>query len=493
VPYSPASTARRSGPSRLASVEDSRGEFARDRDRLLYSSAFRRLSGKSQVVASLELGSYHTRLTHSIKVAQLGRRIAERFQRQNEKQGSEPNADLVEFACLAHDLGHPPFGHAGEAALQVALDRRLQSPPNGSAQQIEAMEKLRQRLGSFEGNPQSHRIVTRLAHKWLPSDGEFPDQLPDWFGLDLTAASIDAVSKYPWLRGSEADRKWGCYGSRFDQVDAIALNWARTQTGAKPVLGVRAEKSFEAQIMDWSDDVTYAVHDVEDFYEAGLIPLERLMVEPGTTTEEWNGFRDSVVKKWKLRAFPTFQGKSVEAELLDTARDMLFDLMWGVPAEEPFRGTNRDRRLAHWRTSGLIQYFLAGLSFDGEPLLHEGRLTVAVDEDRSQMLVVQCEMLKELIWTYVIDSPGLASQQAGHRRIIIDLVNILSESDGYLVFPLHLRELLEDPESRVGYSDELLAKLRLVSDFVSSLTEQHAIALHKRLTGTDLGSINDQI
>jgi dGTPase len=119
---------------RITSPEDYRDAFARDRDRILYSSAFRRLAGKTQVVAAGEAGLYHNRLTHSLKVAQIGRRLAERIRDEwAEGRGAPsvagpfdpsvpPNADLVEAACLAHDIGHPPFGHVGEQALSVVVD-----------------------------------------------------------------------------------------------------------------------------------------------------------------------------------------------------------------------------------------------------------------------------------------------------------------------------------------------------------------------------------
>jgi len=107
------------------------------------------------------------------------------------------------------------------------------------------------------------------------------------------------------------------------------------------------------------------------------------------------------------------------------------------------------------------------------------------------MLSLQCDLLKELIWTYVINSPDLATQQAGHRRIITDLINIHCDADGDKLLPLHYRELLEDPLRRVGYDDSLTARLRVVSDYIAALTEQHAIILHRRLTGADLGSLRD--
>ena len=105
--------------------DDFRGPFGRDRDRILYSSAFRRLAGKTQVLAASELGDYHNRMTHSLKVAQLGRRLAEYLRFQSGPGSEAPNPEIVEAACLAHDLGHPPFGHAGEEALRDVADELI--------------------------------------------------------------------------------------------------------------------------------------------------------------------------------------------------------------------------------------------------------------------------------------------------------------------------------------------------------------------------------
>src|SRR3954469_9194943 len=132
--YSEAALTRRSGRTHVARLRDIRTPFGHDRDRILYSSAFRRLAGKTQVVAVGEHGLYHTRLTHSLKVAQLGRRLAERLQAtylDETQQALVPGVptpadpDLAEASCLAHDLGHPPFGHEGEQALQAEFDRLL--------------------------------------------------------------------------------------------------------------------------------------------------------------------------------------------------------------------------------------------------------------------------------------------------------------------------------------------------------------------------------
>lgn len=214
-----------------------RTQTQRDHDRLLYSSAFQRLGGITQVTAS-ELGRpFHTRLTHTLKVAQVARRSAERLkQLAGSNPGSGPAQDLIacldvdaaEAAALGHDLGHPPFGHLAEKVLHSKALR----------------------AGGFEGNPQSFRIVTRLALR-----GPHP-------GLDLSRQTLNGMLKYPWLYSAEhpkRSRKWGAYSS-----DERAFHEARQNA-------VGDERSLEACLMDWADDITYAVHDVDDFSRAGLI------------------------------------------------------------------------------------------------------------------------------------------------------------------------------------------------------------------------------
>jgi dGTPase len=222
------------GPRRFPEKDpENRSEAERDHDRILYMSAFQRLAGITQIAAPESAPTIHNRLTHTLKVAQVARRLAKRLGL--DEAGRTDAQETAAAAALAHDLGHPPFGHIAETELNGLADA----------------------WGGFNGNAQSFRIVNTLGAR-----------ASDYWGLNLTRRTLNAILKYPWLRNTQdpkRSKKWGAY-----EHEKPAFRFAREGSD-------NDEPSVEASIMDWSDDVTYAVHDLEDFFRIGLIPLDRLI------------------------------------------------------------------------------------------------------------------------------------------------------------------------------------------------------------------------
>ena len=424
--------------------DEYRSEFQRDRDRVLYSDELRRLSGVTQVVSATEGDVFHNRLTHSLKVAQVGRRMAERLSQESSPDLLEvyggPDPDVVETAGLAHDLGHPPFGHGGEDVICMAMrDRNLEE--------------------GFEGNPQSFRIVTRLAIRYA-------DQIPP--GLDLTRGSLNAILKYPWLweKGGKRGRKWGAY-----REDAESFAWAREGVGLQEGL-----RSVEAELMDWADDITYAVHDMEDFYKAGLIPLEQLhgygsYGQPGSMTPEIERVAAAIHrKKSHLASSETELGERV-VSLLDPGFAQL---------DAPFDGGGHQRETLREAASGLISTFVNAISLR-EPTEDDAR-TVTIDE-RARTDVT---LLKELTRHYVIEHPRMVSIRAGQRRMLAKLFGVYleaieSKKDRDLaLLPQATRDRLESGDS----------PQRLTADLLASMTERQVVQTYQRLMGFVPGSVS---
>jgi dGTPase len=415
---------------------DSRTAFERDRDRILYSSAFRRLGGVTQVVWAREEGYLlHNRLTHCLKVAQVGRRLAERFERgHNIESGVSVeglgglDASVVEAASLAHDLGHPPFGHeAGDE-----LDERSSS--SGAKD-------------GFEGNAQTFRVVARLG-----------TISTDFDGLDLSRATLNAVLKYPWMADAKdalgAGRKYGVYDS-----DADSFEWARAD-GGLPV----GERTLEAGIMDWADDITYAVHDVEDFYRAGLIPTQKLQK---AGDEELVALAGRVKSDWEPKLGP----KPTDEDIQHAAEVALAML----PNTQPFRGTAEARAALRQGTSALINRMILGTRL--------GRRGLEIDYP----IAVEVSLLKQLTRHFVILDPALATQQLGQRQVVSELFTMYYkaalEGDSRLM-PASVASPL------TGAAEPGVAARR-AADIVASMTEAQAVRVHRRVTGVDFGSFLD--
>lgn len=456
------------------SDEDSRHPGQRDRDRILYTSAFRRLAGITQVVAPAEGHVFHNRLTHSLEVAQIGRRLAERLLSKYGEDladglgGIDP--EVVEAATLAHDLGHPPFGHIAEQTLCELLDKHDSS----SEHRRSPLKTLLSRFGlgessptalqdGFEGNAQSFRIVTRLAVR-------YPETISgqNITGLNLTRATLRAMSKYPWSRSSLSNHndKWGTYSS-----EEHFLNWAKVPRSPE-----HESRSVEAELMDWADDVAYAVHDMEDFYRAGLIPLERLIKEG----KERDNFLDRTFKRLGAK-------RALSSTDKQRLQEALSEILLYVRVREPYQGSRSQRAELRNSTS-----FFIGRYINSVELVERNSEPIQIADDYK----AEVTMLKQLTWDYVIENPALETQQHGQKRVIKELFDVFMDaanSNGgsktnWTMFPVGYREELEKTEELDNAEKE---QTRIVTDLIASMTEQQALKMYQRLTGVSLGSVLD--
>lgn len=427
-----------------------RSAAQRDRDRVLYCSALQRLAYVTQVTAPEAGHTFHNRLGHSLKVAQVGRRNTERLKDLAEKGELDEGAqalvasldpDAVEASCLAHDLGHPPFGHIAEKALHE-----------------EAQKHLGNEFDAFEGNAQSFRIVSRLA---VRDDGP---------GLSLTRQTLDGLLKYPWGysydKESKAHRKWGFYGGKpgSEAGDVEAFRHARPGASVQP--GPDETRCLEAEIMDWADDLTYAVHDLDDFFRAGLIPLHRLVDKNSPESE---GLAEMFQGVYEAEP-STFPSHSV-GDLVNAARRALS--VEGPRTAYEHRVANR----AQMREFGsrLITRYLKGFRL----VSGGGGVELEIDDEAR----CEVEALKLLVRIYVIRRPGLAVVQHGQERVIRGLFNRYFEAsaDGEAgdrrIFPPGAMERLAKTD---GSKEE---RARVVIDLIAGLTEASAVKLHQRLEG----------
>ncbi|MCK6209408.1 deoxyguanosinetriphosphate triphosphohydrolase [Georgenia sp. EYE_87] len=393
-----------------------RTAFERDRARVLHSSALRRLGAKTQVLGPSSDDFVRTRLTHSLEVAQVGRELGKVL-------GCDP--DVVDTACLSHDLGHPPFGHNGERALhEVAAG-----------------------IGGFEGNAQTLRLLSRLEPKVFADDGTC-------VGLNLTRASLDAATKYPWQAGDgpprpdgSATRKFGVYAD-----DAPVFAWLRQGAPER-------HRCLEAQVMDLADDISYSVHDVEDAIVGGRVDLAGLRTA---------GEQDRVVAQVR-----DWYDPPVADDMLGAALERLI----GHPIwVQSYDGSRRDLARLKDLTSQLIGRFCAAAEDATRERYGTGPLTrydadlIVPDETLAEIVV-----LKGVAALYVMAPREHEPLYLAQRTVIFDLVDVLAGSG-----PAHLEAPFATDWREAG---DDAARLRVVIDQVASLTDTSAQQWHARLCG----------
>jgi dGTPase len=381
-----------------------RTEFMRDRARVIHSAALRRLAAKTQVAVPWENDFQRTRLSHSLECAQIGRELGESL-------GADP--DLLETACLAHDLGHPPFGHNGEEALsQLAID-----------------------CGGFEGNAQSFRLLTRIEAKTVDQNGKS-------VGLNLTRAALDAATKYPWAR-AENPRKFGVYDD-----DVKIYQWMREGAPTR-------KRCIEAQIMDWSDDCAYSVHDLEDAIVANQIQV--------------SNFRADFAELFKVMA-TEYSSDASESEV-EAALSRLEELScW----PKYFDGSHSALARLKDSTSQLIGRFVQSAQKQTRLIHGSGPLTrYSADLEIPREQKVEVDFLKAIAGHYLINAAASQVRYAKQQTLIGELVEGLFASG-----PKYLDSVFLDDWQECATDSQ---RLRVIIDQVAGLTDPGAYALHARV------------
>jgi dGTPase len=460
-----------------------RSDFERDRARVLHSAALRRLAAKTQVVRAASADFPRTRLTHSLECAQIGRELGQEI-------GCDP--DLVDAACLAHDIGHSPFGHNGEAALN----------------------ELAAGIGGFEGNAQTLRLLTRLEPK---TEGA---------GLNLTRATLDATLKYPWF--GEPGTKFGAYAE-----DAEVFAWIRQGApDRRPCL--------EAQVMDWADDVAYSVHDMEDGFHAGLItfkdlksPTERAEVSrtaipycpDGVTESELTELLEALLA---LDIWPASydSGLATVAALKNLTSELIGRFCVAAQqatlaaasesAPHPTTATTPTTSLTNPTTSNSTNLTISKPTISNStisnptisnptnpitkspsnpttsrgptspsvtpvpisPFSHTSPIGHSFTRYAANLVVprrqrLECALLKAISARYVMNRAGVVAAQARERELLTELAHAIEHGAPHTLDPL-LR-----PSWEAAGTDA--ARRRVVVDQVASLTDTSAIAWHHRL------------
>ncbi|KQQ64674.1 deoxyguanosinetriphosphate triphosphohydrolase [Microbacterium sp. Leaf320] len=398
-----------------------RDDFARDRARVLHSAALRRLAAKTQVLSPASTADFaRNRLTHSLEVAQVGRELATAL---------GVSADVVDTACLSHDLGHPPFGHNGERALNEWAEP----------------------IGGFEGNAQSLRILSRLEAKAIDDDGRS-------VGLNLTRASLDATCKYPWTVDSPVPDPGGRLKFGVYPEDEEVFRWMR-----EGIPGRR--RCIEAEIMDLSDDIAYSVHDFEDAIVNGYVDVAQLS-DPRQhealidRIQQWVGY--------------------------DFTRDDLADALYRL-ASQPMWLQSFDRsrhdlaRLKNLTSDFIGRFARAAVAATREA--YAGPTLVRYNAHVVVPRVIEAEIavLKGIMGQAIVTIDARKGVYKEQRRVLKRLADALWSTDTLWSAGADVLEPAFSADFRSATTDH--ERARVIVDQIASLTDQSAIDWHNRLVG----------
>jgi dGTPase len=437
-----------------------RTPYRRDYARLIHSPSFRRLQGKTQLYPGHESDFFRNRLTHSLEVAQIAKGIAQRLNFENDFLKENPiDYDLVEFAALAHDLGHPPFGHNGEKALDDCMKQ----------------------WGGFEGNAQTLRILA-VAEKKETLDGGFEGITQNGednrIGLNLTFRSLASILKYdneiPQSRHKNEKLVKGYYSSEKKIVHKIREHIV--PSGHPPELSL---KTIECQIMDIADDIAYSTYDLEDGLKGGFVDPLMLLSMARTDSGLLRRVTEKVNKegldKYKvddvLEALAKTFGLNIDGQTLQEEGAALTTTPLDEYKLSKLVASNGYSRTA--LTSSLVDNFIKNV-------------TIKIDEDCPVLskvsmesgIKLQVESLKHLNYEVTIMSPRLKLVEYRGYEIVQSIFKALTEDDGYLLLPQDMKESYQRLKRSVD-------KMRLVCDFVAGMTDRYAVEFFGRLKQGD--------
>lgn len=426
-------------------AEVGRSPFRRDFGRLLHSPSFRRLQGKTQLFPGHESDFFRNRLTHSLEVAQIAKGIGQLINATSPIFHSDPiDVDLVEFAGLAHDLGHPPFGHNGEHALDDCMKKN----------------------GGFEGNAQTLRILSRVEKKSL-RDADADDicgiaqnGVDRRLGLNLTFRSLAAVLKYdnciPLRRAKGSSVEKGYYAS-----EQLLVNEIKAHVGAPPK--GRKFKTIECQIMDIADDIAYSTYDLEDAMKGGFAhPLQLLA--------KLRGSRSLFKQLFEKVAREVEDVQEVE---VFAAIDELLKIDGNVSTHEQYTASKmiaEDGMMRCEFSSALVGRFMRGISVETASGSDVRFSAVMVERD----VRIKIESLKHLNYLLTIMSPRLKVVEYRGYDVVKTIFETLDSEEGHLLLPDDLQQMFE----RLKDTD---SKKRLICDFVAGMTDRYAVEFYSRL------------
>ena len=431
---------------------DVRSEGDRDEARLIHSAAFRRLQAKTQVLGLGESDFYRTRLTHSMEVAQIGRGIVQYLSKSGKAEFEKyqdllPDMSLITAICLAHDIGHPPFGHGGEVALNYCMKN----------------------YGGFEGNAQTLRIVGKI------------EKYDESYGIDPTRRMLLGVLKYPasysnlvnqnayaknevnkpdWLFQANKQKPPKCYYDIdqdivdfiFEAFDKDDVSKFKCSSQTSDAHGKTKYKSFDCSIMDLADNISYSLHDFEDTISLGLI-----------TKDVWqNHF------KGKESLFNDHAESGLCLSFTEITQKLFSD---GSCARKKAIGS-----LVHLMISN-VQVIDNGSKCQ-EPLLkYKVVLESSIEELRTEIF--------NLVVKKAIKNVNVQQLEFKGQKVIVELFNVLKEDPERFLPESTKKKWLE------GCTDN--EKMRVICDFIAGMTDTYATKFYERFTTPNRGSIFEKL